>query len=221
MGNYAFSFCYSLRNVAFPPNAKIDDVFRHCQDLQQLFSSGERISNALKDRFDTLPIHKMLYYQSHQPVRVEQLSNATNMRSGQLRFAILLYAVWGNAPSEEIVQCLVESYKAIYPKYELDWTKMAETLGLANVPKGFIQKVADLQKEYFPKQNIDWERLLESVIDTYHTEQNIRVSCPVQSCKTHHATGLKHWRDAVKHTTENCSVYCSLDRISLLKSKSN
>ena len=80
--------CASLRNVAIPQNdieMGQNGALRGCKDLLQLFGSTEDIVNALKHRFDNLPIHKMLYYQSYESVRLEQLNNATNMRSGQSR----------------------------------------------------------------------------------------------------------------------------------------
>ena len=40
----------------------------------------------------------------------------------------LLYAVWGDAPSE-IVQFLVNSYQSHYPNHEFDWNDMVITLG--------------------------------------------------------------------------------------------
>ena len=42
-----------------------------------------RNHNELKNRFDGLKIHKMLYYQSYHPVTLDQLKDATNMRSSQ------------------------------------------------------------------------------------------------------------------------------------------
>ena len=101
----AFKECHSLRNLAIPSTVSVEtlmyDVFRHCTDLELLFGStepmfrfignsfifgsDERIINELKHRFDNLPIHKMLYYQSFNNVTSDQLNNATNMRSGQRR----------------------------------------------------------------------------------------------------------------------------------------
>ena len=89
-----FRSCPSLRNVTLPPNAEtpMEDPwesgssFAHCTDLQLLFNySADRIINALKHRFDNLPIHKMIYYQSYNNMTVDQLNTATNMRSGQRR----------------------------------------------------------------------------------------------------------------------------------------
>jgi hypothetical protein len=253
VASFALWDCYSLRNLAISPNTSSEDdenVFLHCQDLQQLFDSGEQITNALKHRFDNLPIHKMLYYQSYESMTVEQLNSATNMRSGQRRtlrskldptgkqhdclgmtplhilacstvqnlelYQVLvkkypenlvvedrwgalplLYAVWGNAPSE-IVQYLVGMYKSLYPEYELNWTKMVETLGLANVPKGFIQKLVDLQKEYFPKQSIDWNQVDEACASsTRVSEETFGNIVQLSVAKRVGAIGLKQWRDEI------------------------
>ena len=80
----AFSWCSFLRNIALPSsNADVEGgEFNRCSDLSQLFGSEAQMMEALKHRFDNLPIHKMLYYQSYQHVTSDQLSNATNMRHG-------------------------------------------------------------------------------------------------------------------------------------------
>jgi hypothetical protein len=82
IGSRAFTHCYCLRNVAFPPNAVIndhifgdiyeeeeDDEMDNPTDLQELFGSIAEIINELQHRFDGLPIHSIVYYQSyHQGV---------------------------------------------------------------------------------------------------------------------------------------------------------
>ena len=83
----AFRNCSSLRNIAIPLNADIGvgNTFSGCKDLYKLFDSEVQIINALKHRFDNLPIHKMIHYQTYEPVSVDQLNDATNMRRGQKR----------------------------------------------------------------------------------------------------------------------------------------
>ena len=92
IGSYAFVNCYSLRNVAFPPNAVFgDNIFirdRHphrsdiLTDLQLLFGSEAEIIRELQHRFYGLPIHKLVYYLSyHQGVL--QILLATIDRSGR------------------------------------------------------------------------------------------------------------------------------------------
>jgi hypothetical protein len=91
IGNYAFYNSYSLRNVAFPPNAVFgDDVFidggrTMITDLQRLFGSNARIIRELQHRFDGLPIHKLVYHLSCYQGVLLRLIAAVNMRSGQGR----------------------------------------------------------------------------------------------------------------------------------------
>ena len=84
-----FRSCHLLRNVALPSDTDIEDgAFHSCTDLQQLFGRQDRdicIVHALEHRFDKLPIHKMLYYQSYNNVTVDQLNNALDMRSCRRR----------------------------------------------------------------------------------------------------------------------------------------
>ena len=91
---YAFYNCQCLRNVALPPNAVFgdDDIFivtlmgtTIISDLYQLFGSESRIIFALRHRFDGLPIHRIVYYQSYHQGVLQNLIAAINMRSGQRR----------------------------------------------------------------------------------------------------------------------------------------
>ena len=64
----AFSECYNLRNLAFPTDVEIGrGVFCDCKDLLRLFGTTTQIEDAMFLRFDGLPIHKLLYYQSYYP----------------------------------------------------------------------------------------------------------------------------------------------------------
>jgi hypothetical protein len=87
IGNYALQDCSCLRNVAFPANAVFgDDIFNEAFDLQLLFGNSiERIIRELMHRFDRLPIHKLVYYQSYHWGVLQNLIAAINMRSGQRR----------------------------------------------------------------------------------------------------------------------------------------
>jgi hypothetical protein len=113
IGSGAFFFCYSLRNVAIPPNAALaNDIFinreqqeminqhlegqteehqrliKKCSwtDLQRLFGgSEERIVRELRHRFDGLPIHKLVYYHTYYQGVIQILIDAMNTRSGQCR----------------------------------------------------------------------------------------------------------------------------------------
>jgi hypothetical protein len=96
IGDDAFYNCYCLRNVAFRPDVVFgDDVFNHhdgddnevelCTDLQLLFGSDLEIIRELMHRFDGLPIHSIVYYQSYYQGVLQRLLAAINMRSCQSR----------------------------------------------------------------------------------------------------------------------------------------
>ena len=82
----AFQNCSCLRNVAIPPNAILgDDIFIEMTDLQRLFGSEARIIRELRHRFDGLPIHKLVYYQSYYDGVLQKVIDAMNTRSIQSR----------------------------------------------------------------------------------------------------------------------------------------
>ena len=93
IGNYAFYSCYCLRNVAVPPDTFFggdiiffDDATDTITDLQLLFGdSNAEIMIALQHRFDGLPIHSIVYYQSYNQGVLQDLIAALNTRSGQRR----------------------------------------------------------------------------------------------------------------------------------------
>ena len=253
IGRWAFCHCYSLRNIAIPSTTFINDVegtvFIYCMALQELFSSGEEIINALKHRFDNLPIHKMIYYQSYNNMTADQLNIATDIRISRSRSKLnpsgkqqdclgmtplhilacstvqnielykvlinkypenlitkdrwgalpLLYAVWGGAP-EEIVHFLVESYKSIYPDFELNWTDMLVALGEASVGLDVIQNILDIRKDFFPGQRIVWGIVLDKLgyegrramePETFLFLLKCSISTRIE------AIGLKSWRTEI------------------------
>ena len=88
LGDESLAACRSLRNLALPPIGVVgENVFNECTDLLQVSADGseEELIDVLSHRFDNLPIHKMLYYQSYNNLTSEQLTDATNMRSGHTR----------------------------------------------------------------------------------------------------------------------------------------
>ena len=91
---FAFYNCHSLRNVALalPQDAVIgrnpfikESLDSSFSDLQLLFGSNARIIWELQHRFDELPIHSLVYYQSYHLRVLQNLIAAINMRSVQRR----------------------------------------------------------------------------------------------------------------------------------------
>jgi len=101
MGMRPLSHCKSLRNIALPYDVSvlgrgIRGPFRSCADLNKLFNTDNQMINALQHRFDNLPIHKMLYYQSYNNITPDQLNSTLDMISGQRRSARIKSDQTGN-----------------------------------------------------------------------------------------------------------------------------
>jgi len=81
----AFQDSNSLRNIALPPDCEIGHCAFFCCPQLRLLSDIEEgddngavksdIVNALKSRFDGLPIHELIYYQSYNGLSAEQLES--------------------------------------------------------------------------------------------------------------------------------------------------
>ena len=57
----------SLRNISIPASCEIGIcAFGNCHDMRSLYSSDVQIERALKGRYDSLPIHNLVYYQPYQ-----------------------------------------------------------------------------------------------------------------------------------------------------------
>jgi hypothetical protein len=116
----------------------------------------------------------------------------------------LLYAVWGNSPSE-VIQFLINSYQSLYLHHEFVWNNMLFTLGRANVSKGVIQNLFDIQQTLCPGYNFNWDQVLGELAElehgfwynlltspkTYFLLTRCSIATPVS------AICVKHFRDAM------------------------
>jgi hypothetical protein len=266
IGNYAFNVCYCIRNIAFPTDTVFSDVVfiiegrEDLSDLCQLFGSQAQTIIELQHRFDGLPIHKLVYYQSYKQGVLQMLIAAINMTYGQrrsLRIAPkldptgnqqdclgmtplhiltcssvhdlelyrvivekyptnlitedrwgalpLLYAFWGDVPSE-IIQFLLESYQLLYPGHVFNWTIMVETMGRCDTTKGSIENLLRVKQMHFPEQPLYWEYLLDrlprlEVLDfsdggqLYQERMQFLSMCGLSS--RIESLGIKIWRDDI------------------------
>ena len=114
----------------------------------------------------------------------------------------LLYAIWGDAPSE-VVRFLVDSYQSLFPNHQFDWNAMLLTLGRASVSKVVMQNLLNIQHALSPGYNIDWDRILgELAVPTEWNEPhaNPKTFCSLTRCSIAtrvNAIGVKHFRDVM------------------------
>jgi hypothetical protein len=117
----AFGACYSLRNIALTSNTLVaHEAFGECQDLLLIFGTLEAIENALRNRFNMLPVHCKMYYISYYPVVLEVIRNIVMRKNGELDPTGLQQDCLGMTPLHILacstIQCL-ELYQLMVDKY--------------------------------------------------------------------------------------------------------
>ena len=128
----------SLRNIALPSSCKMvgcleeedaEDLWGRCKDLRVTFPNEEdteTITDALRNRFDELPIHKICYYQSYLPIETvmqglkREINPWTSKFPGQLNTTGKQQDCLGMTPLH-ILACStqqhVEMYRLLIEKY--------------------------------------------------------------------------------------------------------
>ena len=188
IGNGALKSCYCLRNVAFPPDAVFgDDIFigRHSRhfmetvtDLQLLFMSELEIIRELQHRFNELPIHRIVYYQSYNQGVLLILIAAINMRSGQHRTSMLdptgnEQDCLGMTPLH-ILTCSsvhdIELYRVIVDNYpanlitEDGWGAVPLLYAFwGAAPAEIIQFLLDSYQSLYPNHVFNWTMMVETM----------------------------------------------------------
>ena len=193
---------HSLRNVAFPPNAQVDhDAFMSCTDLQQLFGTtdiwddgtDEQLINALKHRFDNLPIHKMMYYQSYNSVTVDQLNEVTGIRISRRRSKLdptgSRQDCLGMTPLH-ILACStvqnIELYKALVDKFPANlltedrWGAIPLLYAVwGDAPDEIVLFLVESYKSLYPDHVFNWTKMLVTISRT-NTQKVIHKLLDVQ-----------------------------------------
>ena len=178
INRFALERCHSLRNLAFPPNAQVEDkVFSESTNLEQLYETKEQLINALKHRFDDLPIHKMIYYQSYNNVSVDQLNEATSIRISQRRSKLdptgKQQDCMGMTPLH-ILACStlqdVQLYKVLVDKHpenlitEDRWGAIPLLYASwGNAPNEVVRYLIESYQSLYPNYELDWTKLIEQL----------------------------------------------------------
>ena len=195
----------TLRNIAIPRDADFEEGAIDSSDLHQLFDSEDQLINALKHRFDNLPIHKMIYYQSYNDFTVDQLNNATNVRISRSRSKPDPTGSQQDCLGMTPLHILACSSKQNLSLYKVLVTKYPENLitkdrwgdtpllyaVLMNVPtrespSEIVQFLVESYKSLYPNHQFDWNEMVLSLarFDTlvvWHVRHDvIRYFCGIQ-----------------------------------------
>jgi hypothetical protein len=199
IGDYALANCYCLRNVAFPPNSVFgdeifiedgEDEFDTNTDLMQLFGSEAAIIWELQHRFDGLPIHKLVYYQSYYEGVLQRLLAAINLRSGQRRTLRSKLDPTGNQQDclgmtpLHILTCSsahdLEVYRLIVEKYPTNlitedrWGALPLLYAFwGSAPAEIIQFLLDSYQSLYPNHAFTWTMMVETMGRTDTPKENI------------------------------------------------
>ena len=183
--NGALKNCHSLRNVTIPANTEVrEGAFMSCTDLQVIFefeqgfnSTEQRIINALKHRFDSLPIHKMIYYQSYNNLTANQLNSTTDIRISRRRSKLNPTGkqrdCLGMTPLH-ILACStvqnVELYRVLIAKYpenivtEDSWGALPLLYAVwGGAPNEIVQFLAESYLSLYPSYDLNWTGMFISL----------------------------------------------------------
>jgi len=181
-----FQCCPTLRNVAIPSDAIITSTsaMHSCWDLQRVFDPKfenprfdknlKQIINSLKQRFDNLPIHKMIYYHSYNDNTLDQLNAAADIKISQWRRKLnptgKQQDCLGMTPLH-ILACStvqnIELYKVLVAKYPENLITKDRWEGLpllyavwANAPEEVLQFLVESYKSNYPNYEFNWTEMI-------------------------------------------------------------
>ena len=193
IGGCFFTTCHKLRNVAIPQDVEIDgDIFSDLfsmlggegTDLYKQFGSEEGIVTGLKHRFDNLPIHKMIYYQSYNSITVEQLNEATTMKKRVLGSKFNptgnLQDCLGMTPLH-IMACStiqnIELYKVLVTKYpenlvaEDRWGAVPLLYAIwGSAPDEIVQFLVESYQSIHLNYEFDWTDMVQTIYRHAHLD---------------------------------------------------
>jgi hypothetical protein len=198
--HHAFTACYCLRNVAFPPNADLsNDIFGDEEDYNematnadifQLFGSFAEIIRELQHRFDRLPIHFIVYYQSYHQGVLQNLIAAINTRLGQCQTLRSKLDPTGNQQDclgmtpLHILTCSsvhdLELYRVIvdnYPTNLITEDRWGATPLLyafwGAAPTEIIQFLLGSYQSHYPDHDFNWTMMVETMGRTDMPKESI------------------------------------------------
>jgi hypothetical protein len=172
--------------VVIPPNAVFgDDIFIDrdmgtITNLQRLFGSNARIIWELQQRFDGLPIHRIVYYQSYNQGVLQVLVAAINMTSGHSSALRSKLHLTGNAQDclgmtpLHILTCSsvhdLEMYRVIVENYPTNlvtedrWGALPLLYAFwGAAPTEIIQFLLESYQSLYPTHVFNWTMMVETM----------------------------------------------------------
>ena len=241
----AFASCKSLRNIALLPGTLIGEsaTFK-CRDLELLFDTAEMRINSLASRFDMdrLPIHKMIYYQLHNNMTLDQLNDLTTLRKRTLGSNVNptgnLQDRLGMTPLH-IMACStvqnIEFYRVLIEKYpdtlitEDRWGALPLLYAVwGDAPDDIIQFLVKSYQSIHPKYENEWIHMVgtlasgdapkEVIQNLFHIQREYFPDQNIDWCSTM-VDGYtddclrSEWSDGTFSAVLQCSISTRLETI--------
>jgi hypothetical protein len=175
IGNHAFFNCQCLRNIAFPANAVFGSIIFFQEgsdrsdsftDLQLLFDSNATIIRELKNRFDGLLIHKLVYYQTYnQGVLLELHSklDPTGNYQDCLGMTPLHILACSSVHDLEVYRVIIENYPANLIT-EDRWGALPLLYAFwGAAPAEIIQFLVNSYQSLYPDHVFSWTAMVETM----------------------------------------------------------
>jgi hypothetical protein len=171
VGDHAFCHCRSLRNVALASNTVVNEnVFIHCLDLLHIFGTQEAIVDALRNRFNRLPIHCKMYYKSYYPMVLEEIRNIIMSENGELHPTGLQQDCLGMTLLH-ILACstvqFLELYQIMIEKYpeslivEDAWGAVPLLYAVwGDTPNEIVELLVNSYQSLYPDHDFNWNGML-------------------------------------------------------------
>jgi hypothetical protein len=167
----AFCECRSLRNVALASNTMVADyAFLYCRDLLRIFGTKEAIVDALRNRFDGLPVHSKMYYISYYPVVLEEIRNLIMSENGHLDPTGLHQDCLGMTPLHVLACSTVqrlELYQFMVIKYpnnliiEDAWGATPLFYAIwGDAPSEIVELLVKSYQSLYPNHEFDWNDMV-------------------------------------------------------------
>jgi hypothetical protein len=168
--DFAFHNCHCLRNIAFPPDVVIGDIILNAAtDLLQLFGSIAEIIRNLELRFDGLPIHCIIYYQSYQQGVLQRLITSgkelgqTGNQQDCLGMTPLHILACSSVHNLEVYRLIVEQYPANLIT-EDRWGALPLLYAFwGGAPTEIIHFLLDSYLALYPDHVFNWTLMVETM----------------------------------------------------------
>jgi hypothetical protein len=206
IGDSAFAGCCNLKNIALP--STVNTIGKHAFYKWMLrfqrLSHGQddnRLLDALRGRFDGLPVHRICYYQAHHITATTQerlrhaflKSGPSGFKTDEFGMTPLHLLAISAKPNIRLFEAILKEYpenlitKDRWGNFPVHYTCDG------NAPTEIIRLLLDKHRSVVPTDSINWKRL---IMLAYENCSNESTKCVIRSSIETRLSflGLQSWK---------------------------